>query len=421
MSFPRVPLALCVLLGAVSARAQDVFPLAEDPGLVALVAEALERSPVVRRARFESEAARERVAQAEAFPDPTLTLGYEYGGRGLAPGADDDTGPRVAVSQPLPGSGKRRLAALVAEKDAARVGHGVERARLTLVYGLRRGYAQLLLARENLALLDEQERQVRDLEALTRSRYAVGLAEQADVLRAQAELARLAQMRAHEDALRVSAEAELNRIAARPSGLAVEPTLRLRDFDPRRVPVPSVDEVVRLSNGLSPDVAAGLAQVERAEATLAAARRDAKPDFVASASYLNRGSIPGRFSLDLGILLPLHKSKRQERRVAESAAALRAAQADCEAMMLEVRAVAERSRADLDAAVREAAAYSGGVLTADALASESALAGFRAGRLPFVAVLDAQRAWNQDRGKHAELLYHVLWHSARLEAWMAEE
>ncbi len=417
----RMAVALCMILGAELARAQDVFPLSEDPGLKALVEEALERSPVVRRAQLQAAAARERVAQAEALPDPTLSLGYEYGGRGLEPGADDDTGARVAVSQPLPGSGKRRLAAAVAEKDAARLDHAVARARLSLVYGLRLAYAQLLLAGENLALLDEQERAVRDIEELTRTRYGVGLAEQADVLRAQAELARLVQMRAHEEGLRVSAVATLNRLAARPAGAGVTPTVRLRDLDPSATRVPSLEDVVRLSNGLSPDVEAGLAQVERAEASLAAARRETKPDFVASASYLNRGSTPGRFSLDLGIVLPLHKSKRQERKVAEATALLKAEQADCEAMMLEVRAVAERSRADLEAAVRESAAYAGGVLAADALATESALAGFRAGRQPFVAVLDAQRAWDQDRARHAELLYHVLRHSARLDAWLAEE
>lgn len=417
----RVAVALCAVLGAGFARAQDVFPLSEDPALQALVAEAVERSPVLRRARFEALAARERVAQAEALPDPTLSVGYEYGGRGLAPGADDDTGARVAVSQPLPGSGKRRLAAAVAEKDAVRIDHGVARARLSLVYGLRLAYAQLLLARENLALLEEQERAVRDIEDLTRTRYSVGLAEQADVLRAQAELARLAQMRAHEEGLRLSAEATLNRLAARPAGAPVVPSFRLRDLDPRATRVPPVADLVAMADDASPDVAGIVAQVERAEASLAAARRETKPDFVAQASYLNRGSTPGRFSVDLGIVLPLHKSRRQERKVAEAAALLEAEQAGREATRLEVRAVAERGRADLEAAVRESAAYTGGVLAADALAAESALAGFRAGRQPFVAVLDAQRAWDQDRVRHAELLYHVLWHSARLDAWLAEE
>lgn len=417
----RGPWALCLLLCAGSLRAQDVFPLTGDPGLSALVSEAMSRSPELRRARFEGDAARERVAQAQALPDPTLTLGYEYGGRGFAPGTDDDTGPLLALSQPLPGSGKRRLAAAVAEQDALRVGHGVERARLTLVYRLRRAYADLLLAGENLTLLDEQERQVRDIEELTRTRYAVGLAQQADVLRAQAELARLAQMRAHEEGLRVSAEAQVNRLVVRPAGTPVEATFRLRDLAERTPRVPSLEEVVRLSASLSPDVAAGLAQVERAAAAVAAARRETKPDFLVSASYLNRGSVPGRFTLDLGVVLPLHKSKRQERQVAEAEARLKADVAACESMTLDARAVAERSRADLEATLREVAAYSGGVLAADALAAESARAGFGAGRLPFVAVLEAQRAWDQDRAKHAELLFHVLWHSARLDAWLAEE
>ena len=105
-------------------------------------------------------------------------------------------------------------------QEAQEADHLAHRARLDLVYRVRRAWADLLLARENLALLGDQKRATRDIEELTRSRYAVGLAGQSDVLRAQAELARLDQMRFHELGAEESATAELNRLLVRPAGTA---------------------------------------------------------------------------------------------------------------------------------------------------------------------------------------------------------
>jgi outer membrane protein TolC len=85
-------------------------------------------------------------------------------------------------------------------------------------------------------------------------------------------------------------------------------------------------------------------------------------------------------------------------------------------MRLRARSTVEKARFDLEAAVREAEAYSTGVLAADALAVESALASFQAGKSPFLSVLEAHNTLYRDRWQHAELLFHVLWHSASLDA-----
>jgi outer membrane protein TolC len=118
----------------------------------------------------------------------------------------------------------------------------------------------------------------------------------------------------------------------------------------------------------------------------------------------------------LGIVLPLYKGRKQKQAVAEAEARLQADERSAEAMRLRARASVEKARFDLEAAVREAEAYSKGVLAVDALAVESALASFQAGKSPFVAVLEAHNTLYRDRWEHAELLFHVLWHSASLDA-----
>ncbi|HET7292669.1 MAG TPA: TolC family protein [Vicinamibacteria bacterium] len=420
MPCPRgasTPLVLALALPAFGqGEREDVFPLAREPVYVALAAEAQEASPEIRAAAATIVAARARVPQVSALPDPELMVGYDYGGMGLQPGADEDTGLVLGFSQPLPGPGKRGLRSAVAEREVSAVEHALHRARLEVAYRLRRAYADLLLARENLALIDDQKRATRDIEELTRSRYAVGLAQQSDVLRAQAELARLERMRYHELGQEEIALAELNRVLARPAATPVAGTPLLRALDVKAVRVPSLAEAVAGLDDASPALLAAHAMVERSRASRDLASKEQAPDFVARTSYLYRGSLPPMATLDLGIVLPLYKGKKQKQALAEAEARLLESQSSAEAMRLRVRSSVEKARADLEAAVREAEAYATGVLAVDALAVESALASFQAGKAPFVAVLEAHNTLYRDRWEQAELLFHILWHSASLDA-----
>src|SRR5262249_1131199 len=157
--------------------------------------------------------------------------------------------------QAIPFPGKRGLRTRVEQGAAERAAHEAERARLDLVYRVRKAYADLLLAQEALTLIADQRAATRDIEELTRSRYAVGLAGQADVLRAQAELARLEQMRFHQEGERTVAEAELNRLLARPAGTPAVATRRLSSLVPGTVAVPAREDVVARAESHSPDLA----------------------------------------------------------------------------------------------------------------------------------------------------------------------
>jgi outer membrane protein TolC len=156
--------------------------------------------------------------------------------------------------------------------------------------------------------------------------------------------------------------------------------------------------------------------VDEARAALEFARKDRGPDYAVGASYIHRGSLPPMATLGVGIVLPLYKGRKQDRAVAEAEASLTSQSRAAEAMSLRARATVERALLDLRAAVLEARAYSEGVLKVNALAVESALASFQAGKSPFVAVLEAHNTLYRDRWEHAELLFHVLWHSASLDA-----
>lgn len=416
----RVPIcAASLLVTASMVPAQDAFPLAQDASLRALVDEALARNPELAASRERSAAAMSRIERVAALADPVVSIGYEKGDAWL-PGGGVDTGPRIGVSQELPFSGKRRLMREASARDAELTRHASGAITLGITYAVRKAVADLLLARENIAIIRDQRRATADIEELTRARYSAGLASQLDVLRAQAELARFDQMRLHEEGLVTSAIAELNRLRGRPEGTEVEVCVRLSDLVARPVEVPLLAGVLTRAHGDSPEVRAAATMVERGSLAVDLARRNLKPDFVASSTYAFRGSLPDRWTVEVGVILPAYRNHKQRLAIVEAEAELKSTRAEQEAASLRTRAAVEKAHADFKAAVLEARTIEREVLVIDELAVESALAGFRSGQTPFISVLEAHNVLYRDRRQHADLLFHILWHGALLDAFGME-
>lgn len=408
-----------IAIGPGVASAQDVFPLAQDLSVRSLIDEALARNPELRAARERTAAALTRPAQASALADPMISLGYDKGDAWL-PGRGMDTGPRLAISQELPFSGKRRLTREVSTREVEITRHAAQSTILGLTYAVRKAVADLLLARENLAIIADQRLATTDIEELSRARYAAGLTGQVDVLRAQAEIARLDQMRQHEEGLEASAIAELNRLRAAPAGTPVDLGFKLADLAERVIDVPPVGDLLERAHGESPEVRAAATMIERGSLAVDLARRNLKPDFVVSSGYAFRGSLPDRWTVDMSVILPAYRKNKQQLAIVAAEADLRQVRAEHEAAGLRTRAAVERAHADFKAAVLEARTFEREVLVIGGLAVESALAGFRSGQTPFISVLEAHNALYRDRWQHAELLFHVLWHSALLDAFGME-
>ena len=420
-SFVRrsLPVFLGFVLGAPVARGQDVFPLEADPSVKALLEEMRARNPDLLAARERAAASAARIAPSGALSDPMLSFGYDKGDAWL-PGSGADTGPRVGFSQELPFSGKRQVRRDLSAREADLAGHATFAVSLSVTYALRKALADLLLARENIAIIRDQRRATSDIEELTRARYSAGLGSQLDVLRAQAEVARFDQMRLHEEGLVTSAIAEVNRLRNQPEGAPVEIQGRLKDLMGRDIEVPPLAALISRAHDASPELHAALTLVERNRLAIDLAERNLKPDFVVSSSWAFRGSLPDRWTAEVGIILPAYRKSRQRQAVFEAQARFRSAQAEQEAMALKARASVEKAYADFKAAVLEARTIERQVLVIDALAVESALAGFRSGQTPFIAVLEAHRVLYEDRRQHAELLFHILWHGALLDAFGME-
>src|SRR3990172_10370385 len=121
-----------------------------DPLLDRLVGEALEKKPEYARARSAVAAERERVPQAGALPDPTLTLGIQNDGfRDIEIGNMETSFWQVMVTQPFPWPGKRGLREDVAKGAASATEARLERIRLATTAEVDRASLDLLLSPEN--------------------------------------------------------------------------------------------------------------------------------------------------------------------------------------------------------------------------------------------------------------------------------
>ncbi len=237
-----------------STQAASAPALPTDPTLAQLLAEALETRPELRQAEAQVQAARERVPQAGALPDPVLQLGIQNDGfDGLMIGEMEGSYLSIMASQALPFPGKRALRTEVAQLGATAASTQVARARLSIKAEVRRGYLDLLLVRERLALLDRLEALWKQSADTARIRYETGEGAQSDLLRAQLELNRLRQRRLALQAEERTRVQTLNRLSGRPLEEPLPTTTRVRDLGVPELGDP--ESAVRNALAHSPELA----------------------------------------------------------------------------------------------------------------------------------------------------------------------
>jgi cobalt-zinc-cadmium efflux system outer membrane protein len=402
---PTCCLSLVLALGAPAARGQDPPAPAGDPVLEALVAEALEKDPDIAAVREEASALRARPDAASALPDPMASVLYTNDGWRPSLGDQPMTTLGVMWSQTLPWPGKRALRAEEAARTADAAEARVARARLATAGQVRRAYAALLQARETLELIGEREGLARDVEAVARSRYAVGEGAQQDVVRAQLETTRIEDLRIGQEAAAAVSLARLNRFLARPPDAPLDTPARLA----LRVEARSLETIQKDAEARSPELQAIDAMLGAARAAADLAGRAGQPDLSVQAGYMNRGGLDPMWQAGVGVTLPLWRKKNAAVR-GEAEARRRALESGRAALVLELRLRNQERLALLAAAERQARLYTDGIVPQAEMSVDAALAGYRTGRVPFVAVLEALNALYADRvarlgvlARHAEL------------------
>lgn len=167
---------------AFSVHAQEVSTV--DP-LEDLVKEALANNRELQAAQQEFEAARHRVPQASALPDPTV--GYAV----MGPMLETTLGPQKDIyefEQMVPFPGKLIEKRKVAQTEVAAASARLKETEREVAWEVKETYYDLYAAEANLKILNEIGEALKKLESVAQARYASNQAEQRDVAKAQAKI-----------------------------------------------------------------------------------------------------------------------------------------------------------------------------------------------------------------------------------------
>ncbi|OGA34326.1 MAG: transporter [Betaproteobacteria bacterium RIFCSPLOWO2_12_FULL_62_13b] len=366
---------------------------AKAPALGSLIAEALQNNPELRAAAKETEAAGERVRPAGALEDPMLEAGVlNVPIQPFRLNREDMTMKMLGLSQKLPYPGKRALREQVAAKDAETLVYGLRETSNRVVRDVKLAYFDLALTDETVRLLQSNRLILEQFLRIAESRYAVGQAAQADVLKAQTQLGRMSEELLRMERERPVMEAELVRLLGR-RGNALPIAVELPSLREAALNLESLQEAVLRER---PQLLGLQSAIERSGKTLELARKEAQPDFDLRFSYGQRerdlAGMPREdmVSFTVAMNLPVWRKDKIEPRIAEAQALreqtlemLRAQQNETLARLRQQVAVTEQSRKSVHL-------YQTTILPQARLAVEATLAAYKVSRADVLMLLDSQ-------------------------------
>jgi len=372
-----------------------------------LVGEVLRRNPTRQAAIAAWQAAAQRYPQAVALDDPMLQT--MIGPRGLA--SDQVNGAyMVGVAQKVPWAGKRELRGdqalweqTAAQWDAADVD-------LRLTEAAKLAFFDYFLTARKLEINDASGEKLTAFRDTARSKYETGQVTQQDALQTDVELGQL-------DRRRIELVRERNIAIARINTLLHRPPQTMLPVPPAELSVDGGIMEPKVLNDIAiqsrPDLTAMSARIQSERTAIELACKEFYPDFEFMARYdAFWQEKPLRPMLGMNVNVPINQSRRHAA-VDEAMFRLNKMCADyasaVDATRNDVQAAWER----LDASRKIVALYDENILkTADANI-DSAEAGYIAGNVDFLRLVEAQRQLIELREQRYEAVAE--YHSRRAE------
>lgn len=373
-------------------RAPDTLSIRLGP----ILADVERAHPRLAAAHALARASRARVAGASRPADPVLQIGWmNYELPALRP-MDAIGMVQLQLMQMVPVAGKLRLSGRIEGARANAVATRVDEVRLTLRVRTAMAFFDLYAAEGALRVSSETRRLLEDIATVADRMYQVGEAQQADVLRARVEVARMDEDIVRMHTMRVIEQAALNALLLRPADSPVGRPI-LPHFPETPAPL---DSFVELADQVRPMLRAGMIEVDVADLQTRLADREIWPDLVVGVQYGQRGGLMGTErmgSLMVGASLPLFAGSRQLPMRTEARAMAAMAAGDLAAMRTETSGAIAATYATLQRSRRLAALYRASVLPQSEAMVASARAAYRVGGVPFMTLLEAQMTLNRYR------------------------
>ncbi|NWB26134.1 TolC family protein [Pseudomonas gingeri] len=374
---------IAVVLGASPWLAVQAEPLSFERAQQ--LAEHTAPENLARMAQVQS--AQSSVGPADALPDPKLMVGIQdlpiQGSGRYSFNGDSMTERQIGLRQEVPNSDKR-----LARKNLALASVDVAEAeqRAALLEVKRQtalAWLGVYYAERSVSLFDQLDHQVALLRNTTASRIAGGAAP-GDLLQADQEALTLADRRDELVQNIATARAKLRR------WIGADADQPLQDGPPTWAPIlPHTQHAL----GRHPDLQAATARVGEANAELAEAIAEKKPDWGVELVYGHRDRQFGgdMASLQFTFDLPLFVGSRQGPRINSRQHVLEQREAEQEVMLREHRAELESGQAELDRLKKAVERSQQSSIPLASRRSDLELAAYKAGKSPLNAVISARR------------------------------
>lgn len=388
----RNSLALSVFLAVIASIALCAPVFAQDLPvplrLTDVVRIATERRAEITAAGARAMAAAQRPAIVGALEDPMISPSIDHYPFTMM--KDAEARGRydwsIGIEQRFPLSDIRGQRWRAAQAEARRTEADAQRVHLDIALEAQLAFFMLYERRAMARVLEEQFGLARQLVAAASARYASGKGAQADVLRAEVEVARTQASKRTLTAEISAAEAMVNVSLGR-SASAPVPVIehRVRSEQP-----PAGEAVRAAALGARPELWAGASEVERSAAEIEVMRAMYRPMVtlrVGRSSTMAEGS--GGMIM-IGVSIPIWRD-RLRAGVAEAQAMQNMARADLEAMRRMIEGEAAAAREGVNASRARADALRQDVVPRARMAIEASLAAYSAGRSTLVSVIEAAR------------------------------
>jgi cobalt-zinc-cadmium efflux system outer membrane protein len=368
-------------------------PAAQEPPGPALTLDEIERMALARNPEIAVAARRVVMAEvnvpaAGALDDPQAM----YRGWGVPlekPWDYNQAQNMFAVTQALPGPGKRSLRTSVANSDVTEAKDQLAAIRLRVRVEVRKAFYNLLEVEDELRIHDEHVAIAQQAIAAARIRYTVGKVPQQDLLKAQLELTQLAEHMIRFDRDAEVARARLNTLVGR------DPATPLRVEGDYGVvaTLPSEASLEQLALQTRPDLLGAEAAAAKSRQQQSLAKKAYVPDFTVSAGYMlmpPTQNMRNNYMVEGSMTLPWFDRRKHDAEIATAAATVTEQDAELAALRTEAFGQIKESLAEAEAAQKFAALYQNSLRPQAEATLHAAVIAYENNQTDFLNLLDSQ-------------------------------
>jgi len=356
--------------------------------LQALIEEAIGQNPEIKTMQRSFDMMRARIPQAKALPDPMLNVGYMGNAVPIPPfdiqKGDPSSGRFFSFSQEIPFPGKLALKGRMANVDAEAEWWNYEQVRLNVVAEVKDAYFDLVYIYKSIETLTRNKDLLVKFAKIAEASYSVGKGIQQDVLKAQVEISKLTDQLITLEQRRQVTEARLNSLLFRePETTVGEP----EEIKPQEFTY-TLTQLVDAALTNYPALKAQRRRIDREQINIQFAKKEFYPDFSVGVTYINRPGMPEMYGASVGVKIPLYFWQKQRPALAEATASAAAERERLESITTLLFFKIKDRYLAATAAGRLVKLYGTTIIPQSTLSLESAIAGYEAGKVDFLTLLD---------------------------------